>query len=481
MPSTSNLMEVDADVELDLDVDSQHEVEAEQGVDTERRRRRRRRRAARRAARRMAKARRRAAIRARKAAKRARRAARRAARRLKKMSKRNAKKLARSRAMRALASKLRRAGRKGRRQIMKSKKQVRQLAKQLKLSAAQVKRALRSPKRMIKKARKMAKKAKRVMKKQLKKNLKKAKKANKKAKKVAKKAKKAAKKGKGKGKGKSGKFRPKGLNIKKTPLSKKLKKVVETEPESAAIAKAKNNWAWEDRVVKRLDGYVPPNPKDIKNRIGVFESDSDHACTQAEVLCVQSKIEHPVNLKTCKKAQRACFHSKVALRVIREASVVCVKAEVPCARKDWVSKGKCIVEKARCKRLLNAAEYQYAKIHKVGKKVRDMHFNDDEANLAIDSVTRSSADLVKAQNDHDSAEDKAMKCSETISVAETCELNMDETPKCVKAKKDVTVCKAVVKDFRKLQKNLKKQLRKVDFAINRRNAAQTEAKMGAAY
>ena len=428
-----------------------------------RRRRRRRRglfrrlaRAARRIARKLRRRRRR---RRRSIIRRVGRVARKVARKMAKAAAKAKRKIARSSAMKSLAKQLRKAGRRSRRALLKNKRKLKKLAKKLKLSASKVKKIIKHPRRMLKKAKKLGKKAKKALKKKIKKN-----------KKKAKKARRAAKR----------KYQPKGLRMKKTPLTKRLKKVVETEPAAAAIKVAKNNWAWEDNVIKRLDKYVPPDPRDIKHRIATFESEADDACNKAEVLCVQQNLDHPLNGKTCQKAQKACFHARVALRVITEASTVCVEAEAPCARKDWQSKGKCLTLKAKCKRLLNAADYQYDQIHKVGKKVRDMNFNDKEANLAIDNVNKQAVNVRKAQRDHDEAEPKAMKCSETIALARTCELDMDESPKCVKAKKDATLCKAVVKDFRKLQKNLKKQIKRIDFAISRRNAAQAEAKMGAA-
>jgi hypothetical protein len=362
--------------------------------------------------------------------------------------------IAKAAALANIANSLKEGGKDARKALLKNKDQIKEMAKKLGLSAKQVKKAIKNPGKALKKAKKLTKKA------------------NKKIKKAVNKAKKAA--------AVASTFQPKeqGVLMKKTDLTKQLKKVVEGEPESAAIQKAKNNWLWEDVVFQRLDKYVPPDPKNIKDRVEKFEKEADESCGKAQGLCVQQKLNHPVNIKTCVKAKKACFHAKVAVRVISKASVVCVETEAVCGRTDWKGKGDCLVSKAKCKRLLLATDYQSTRTHQVGKIVRDMEFHDNEANELRDKVEKDSDVKDKVQKEHDGAEPEADKCKKAMETAKKCEIDMDESPPCKKATKKAEACEDSLQEFEKIKDKLKSAKKVVQKTIQEKNAAEAEAQQG---
>jgi len=268
--------------------------------------------------------------------------------------------------------------------------------------------------------------------------------------------------------------------MKKTSVTKQLKKVVENEPESAAIQKAKDNWAWEDAIFSKLDTYAPPDPNMIKERIDKFDKESDEQCGKAGVLCVQPSMDHPLNPKTCLKAKKACYHAKVALKVITKASVVCVETMKVCGRQDWKGKGDCLVSKAKCKRLMMAVDHQYKKTQHAAKIVRDMNFNDGEANEGRDVVIKR-GEVVKAlQDDHDGKQDAAEKCGQVIDEWKTCQVNMDKSAECKKAKKAAEKCEDddKIPNFEKAKDALKAAKKGLAKAVQEKNAAEVEALQG---
>jgi len=268
--------------------------------------------------------------------------------------------------------------------------------------------------------------------------------------------------------------------MKKTDVTKQLKKVVEEEPESAAIQKAKDNWAWEDAVFGRLDTYAPPDPANLKNRIDKFEREADEQCGKAQALCIPKSLSHPVNVKTCVAAKKACYHAKVAQRVITKASVACVETVGICGRKDWKGAGDCLVSKAQCKRLMLAVDHQYKRTQASAKIVRDMAFNDNEANEMRDKVEKKGEKVKVAQDSHDNVQPQAEKCETIISTWKQCEINMDKSDECKKAEKAAEKCEddEHIPNFDKAKDKLKAAKKSFAKTVNEKNAAEKEAKQG---
>lgn len=191
-------------------------------------------------------------------------------------------------------------------------------------------------------------------------------------------------------------------------------------------------------------------------------------------------MDHPMNPKTCVKAKKACYHAKVALKVITKASVVCVESTKICGRQDWKGKGDCLVSKAQCKRLMMAVEHQYKKTQHASKAVRDMNFNDKEANESRDVAIKKGEQVKVLQDDHDSKQGGADACSKATDEWKTCQVNMDKSPACKKAKKAAEKCEDndAIPNFEKAKDKLKAAKKGLEKAIDEKNAAEKEALQG---
>lgn len=254
-----------------------------------------------------------------------------------------------------------------------------------------------------------------------------------------------------------------------------LREVVHNEPESAALAKAKNNWKWENQVFHRLNKYVPPNPKDIATRQDKLRDEAQNTCAKADSLC-----GHNVrNMKTCVKAKEACFHAKVAAGKVVRASKICVDAQNMCGRKDFKSKGDCLVQKAKCKKFVMATNHSVKLSEKISKKVRDMEILDKEAEKLSIKVDNKRADVEALEAKAKKLEKVALQCKKYKKVEKECMDNADFSAECQSTIREVKKCTPILDAWQADQTKIKDKKRHLSRAKAERDGAEKEARESA--
>lgn len=234
-------------------------------------------------------------------------------------------------------------------------------------------------------------------------------------------------------------FQPKTVSLTggPNPLRKALDRVLAEEPDSAAIKKAKDNWRWEDVVLKRLDSYAPPDPRRLKKRLEKVREASGETCVTASDVCMQ----YPLNMHSCLTAKQACFESKVTVIRLQKAADVCIKAEEPCKRRDWQGQGECLVAKARCKKYLKYTAHSAVLAKKLSRTLRTLQIYDKEAAQARVAVKDGKVPLKAAQAKVKVLEKELKECIKSRTEAQKCEAKDDDvTPPCVKALKAAEEC-----------------------------------------